>query len=219
MDFSFLIVTSGKGDETWGQIDQMIQSIERQHIPNYQIVIIGGLDPADHLNDNNRILRIVFDESLKEKPWTTRKKNIGISVCRYENVVVMHDYFVLDDNWYKGFLEFGADWDVAQTPRLTIEGKRSWTDWAVRGHKKLGHRAIPYTSRSQHQYVDAAYFIVKKSWAISRLFDERLGHGDIYDVHWSNHFIKKQKAKLVMNEKSIVRHIKPHITMNAKGKL
>ena len=217
IDFSFLIVTSGEGDETWNQIDQIIQSIERQHIPNYEIIVIGGLDPAEHLNGS--VLRIFFDEDQKKKPWTTRKKNIGIAACKYENVVVMHDYFVLDDNWYKGFLEFGTDWDIAQTPRLTIEGKRSWTDWVVRGHRRLGHRALPYNKRSHHQYVDAAYFIVKKSWATSRLFDETMVHGDMYDVHWSNNFIKRKNTKLVMNEKSIVRHIRPHITMKAKGKL
>ena len=32
----------------------------------------------------------------------------------------MHDYYILEDNWYSGFLKFGNDWDISMN---VIENK------------------------------------------------------------------------------------------------
>ena len=35
--------------------------------------------------------------------YNSKKKNIITQNAKYENIVYMHDYIVLDNNWYKGY--------------------------------------------------------------------------------------------------------------------
>jgi glycosyltransferase involved in cell wall biosynthesis len=217
MEFSFVICTAGENNDAWLRVEKSIHSIQNQYIPNYEIIVIGG-NSNDSLKKHNSVRLVDWDEEAKPA-WTTRKKNIGLSLSKYENVVLMHDYFELDKEWYQGFLKFGNDWDIAMTPRVMINGRRQWTDWAVYGvpHHRPHHFAIRYDCKSKHQYVDAAYFVVKRRWMTSRLFNEELAGGDPYDVEWSRKFITED-TKLVMNTYSIVRHTKKHINTKCKNK-
>jgi hypothetical protein len=60
-----------------------------------------------------------------------KKKNILTSEAKYDNIVLLHDYYVFDLNWYNNFLKFGDDWDVCSNAQQLITGKRHFTDWVV----------------------------------------------------------------------------------------
>lgn len=214
MEFSFVICTAG----AWESVKKSIYSIQDQRIPRHEIIVIGS-NSIEALKECNSVRLVDWDEKTKPA-WTTRKKNIGLSLSNYENVVIMHDYFELDREWYQGFLKFGNDWDIAMTPRIMINNKRQWTDWAVYGvpHHQPDHFGIRYDCKSKYQYVDGAYFIVKRQWMISRPLNEDLVWGDPYDVEWSRKFITID-TKLVMNTHSIVRHTKKHINLRDRNKI
>jgi hypothetical protein len=55
--------------------------------------------------------RVPFDETIKQG-WITRKKNIITSLAQYENIVYMHDYIRLEEDWYKGQLESGNNFKI-----------------------------------------------------------------------------------------------------------
>ena len=122
MDFTFGIITSGNNDDF---ILRIIDDIKKQNIPNYEIIIVGGLN-----NFNNEVKHILFDESIKLN-WITKKKNIITNVAKYDNVVYMHDYITLNDDWYTGFLEFGDNFKVCMTKMINFDGTRfrDWTLW------------------------------------------------------------------------------------------
>ena len=83
MDFSFGIITNGDNDN---YINQIIDSIEVQNIPNYEIIIVG----ATKVSRVNTTI-IPFDESVKAM-WITKKKNLITLNAKYENLVFLHDY-------------------------------------------------------------------------------------------------------------------------------
>ena len=36
-----------------------------------------------------------------------QEKNLITPNATYENIVFMHDYLILDEKWYEGYLDFG----------------------------------------------------------------------------------------------------------------
>jgi GT2 family glycosyltransferase len=203
MNFTFGITTTYKNID---QLNEVFQSIEALNIPNYEILCIG---PTKH-EDTDTVKYIYFDESEKEG-WITRKKNTLVQSAKYENVVLMHDYYVFDKDWYTNFLEFGNDWDVASCQQLLINGKRHFTDWVIWDSPFFPQYAsLPYDDWSQTlcMYQSGGFMIVKKELATKIPFNEELVHHQAEDVEWSLRM--RTQCKWVCNGKSIVRHNKVH---------
>jgi hypothetical protein len=74
---SFIITTAGTDDAS---LLQVIDSIERNKIPQYEIIIVGGLTTT--VNRKNTI-HVPFDETQKSSAWLTKKKNLGVKTSRY----------------------------------------------------------------------------------------------------------------------------------------
>jgi len=202
MNFTFGIITGGtnNGRESLSNIEisdricNIIESIRSQNIPNYEIIIVGGIN-----NYGEGIRHIEFDESQK-KGWITRKKNIIVENAKYDNLVIMHDYIKLEHGWYQGFLEFGDDWDVCMNITNNIKGGR-WIDW-LSDHGKY-HVLIPYDTKDSGMYISGAYWVAKKSFMERYPLDESLSWGQAEDVDWSKRCLGNANYK--MNTNSSVR--------------
>jgi len=131
MDFTFGIITSSQTDIF---IESIIQSIEKQGIPNYEIIIIGTITPPDNMNE--RVVIIPFDETVYPG-WITKKKNLITDHAKYENIVFLHDYVGFCDGWYDGFLKFGNHFDVVSNVIHDMDGKR-FRDWNINQHFMQG---------------------------------------------------------------------------------
>lgn len=200
MNFTFGIVTAGGEDN---RINAIINSIEAQNIPEYEIIIVGTCGCQ-----RNRTRVIPFNENLKYK-WITRKKNIITEQASYENIVYLHDYIILDLNWYKGFLLFGNDFKACMTPMVLPNGQRfrDWTLWADDA-EKLGlqrHKCLlPYDmiNLSKYMYFSGAYWIAKKEVMKEFPLDESRSWGESEDIIWS--FQVRDKYNFSINPNSCV---------------
>jgi len=119
MEFTFGIITN---NSSCCFINEMIDSIEIQNIEKYEIIIVGDII----INRKNTII-IPFDETI-HPTWTTKKKNMITHNATYENIVYMHDYIKLDENWYNGFLNFGNDFHVISNKIINLNNER-FHDW------------------------------------------------------------------------------------------
>jgi hypothetical protein len=134
---------------------------------------------------------ISFDESIKPN-WITRKKNIITENAKYDNIVYMHDYIVLNPGWFKGFETFGDKFNICMTRIENQNGSRyrDWTLWPDDA-KKFGimdlNVALPYdvTNLSKYMYFSGAYWIAKKEVMQRFPLDESLSWGESEDVLWS----------------------------------
>lgn len=203
MNFTFGITTMY---DDQNRINQVIKSIRDLNIPKYEIIVIGYKEGG--YDDDTAYVQ--FNEGIRPG-WITRKKNILVDMAGFENVVLMHDYYVFDKNWYKSFVEFGNDWDVCSNQQQLINGQRHFTDW-VTWDDPLFPRwtALPYDewTRTQYMYISGGYFIVKNQVALDNPFNEELLHGDAEDVEWSLRI--RDKYLLKCNGSAIVRHNKRH---------
>ena len=72
-DISFTISTDGKSDD---RINLCIDSIENLKIPNYEIIIVGGLETSIK---RKNVFHLPFYEQTKTgTPWMSKKKNLSI---------------------------------------------------------------------------------------------------------------------------------------------
>jgi hypothetical protein len=165
MNFTFGIITLNNIEN----ISKIIDSIEIQNIPNYEIIIVGcnktfNLISLNKLKRTNCIC-IPFDESIY-KGWITKKKNLITQNAKYENIVYMHDYIVLDNNWYKGYLKNGNNFDVIINSIYNLDGTR-YRDWILnmfflRGlHLINGNRTNP-TINAPDQWIQTRESVMEK---------------------------------------------------------
>lgn len=200
MKFSFGILTLYENTE---QIQGVINSIKSLKIPEYEILLIG---PKNDQFEN----AIEFDETQKQG-WITRKKNVLVDSAKYDNVVVMHDYYTFDKDWYKNFVEFGDEWDVCSNAQLLINGNRHFTDWVTWDSPIFPrYTAMAYDdwSHTRCMYQSGGYMIVKKDFYKKFPMNEEMTWGTAEDVEWSLRM--RTSATWKCNGKSIVKHNKVH---------
>ncbi len=202
MDFTFGIITDGKNDEF---IRQIIESIEENNIPVYEVIIVGNtkIEPTYKINV------ILFNETIKPG-WITRKKNIIAKTAKYENIVIMHDYVALAPDWYAGFLKYGTDYDWCVNKIMNSNDTR-FRDYTLFPYDvilqdKLNtcilspgskidnyfyeHCLLPYDfvntiETNKFMYISGTYYVVKKWVAQKFLLDEDLVHGKGEDIEYS----------------------------------
>ena len=207
MEFTFGIITSGTEDDS---INKIIDSIEKQNISTYEIIIVGNSKVS---RNKTRVVQF-NDEVVRE--WITRKKNIITNLAKLENVVYLHDYVILTDNWYKGFLEFGNDFDLCMT-KITNHDETRYRDWCIcmwdnptimeiAGPDKKC--ILPYGENrfKKHMYFSGAYWVSKRKVMLEYPLNEQLVWGQGEDVLWSRQV--REKYEFFMNANSEVKLLK-----------
>ena len=224
MEFSFGIITGGIynhseslcEDQIFKRIHKIIESIKSQSISKFEIIIVGG---DNKFTNEPSVRHFNFDENHKNR-WITKKKNIVAREALYENIVFMHDYVKLDDNWYKGMLEYGKDFDVLMTRIRDHRGNR-YRDWILlwstiphfeelRKNNIQNDFLLPYdiSGISKYQYISGTYWIAKKNLMEKFPLNEDLCWGQGEDIEWSNRV--KEFFNFSMNQKSSVTLLKNH---------
>jgi len=217
MKFTFGIITT-KENQTHehnsdNHLSEIIDSIRKNNIPqgSYEIIIVGG----DNIYQNDKDIKHIDFDDVKNPRWITKKKNLITKHAKFENIVFSHDYIKYDSGWYKGFLEFGNDWDICMCINQAYEGHRfrDWLAWDdpdlcydVDGYK---HRIalVPYDyKKTQYMQISGFWWLAKKHVMERDPLDEKMRWGDAEDVEWS--FQVRDKYKYVMNTNSIVNTLK-----------
>ena len=127
----------------------LVSSIEKNFITTgisnlFEIIVIIPDNEYDD-NQTSNIKYIPFDESIK-KGWITKKKNIIVENAIYDNICIVHDYYIFDMNWYKGVLSHSIahpNWDVLCNAIYRFEGDRH-SDWLVNQHYMEQMLQSPY---------------------------------------------------------------------------
>ena len=206
MDFTFGIITNGENDEF---IKIIINSIEEQNIPNYEIIIVGKTNIT-----HNFLRNIPFDESI-HNGWFTKKKNIIHNESKYDNIVVIHDYICFTKGWYEGFLTFGDNYNFCIT-KITNKNGRRYRDYTLypaglephfQNNCLLPYNYNPSNNIRKLLYISGAYYIIKKSIALLYPLNEILLMGYAEDVDLSQR-LSTNDIHIVCNPYSTVSFLK-----------
>jgi len=181
-------------------------------VSDYELLLVGQRNKEvidilqDKANMGVRIVFVDFDESQKPA-WITRKKNIITHVALHENICYMHDYVSLCKGWYKGYQNFGSDWDVCMNPIRRIDGRR-FRDWIISTNWWGGPEFISYeeNKKTDQMYISGTYWCAKKYFMQTHPLDERRGWGEGEDIEWS--FRCRSVWKYKLNKFSSVKLLK-----------
>lgn len=188
MEFTFGIITAGDNDH---YIQTIIDSIRENHIPIYEIIIVGNTK----IQQDGIIRVFEFDETIRAG-WITKKKNMIALHAKYENIVLLHDYVKLNSDWYDGFLKFGNDFDWCINRIINTDGIR-YRDYTVCfnlitplmyiNYYFVDHCLLPYdfensVKTNKYMYISGTYYVIKKKIAMQHLLDETLCHNDGEDI-------------------------------------
>ena len=200
MKFTFGITTNN-GVLT----SKIVESIRREKIPEYEIIVIGST-----LVTGEDIINISFDENQKFG-WITKKKNIITERAKFDNIVYMHDYICLNDSWYQGQLQAGEYFSIRMDKIINNDGSR-FRDWCLWAHNDnfmdslLGNTGLllPYEfeNLSRFMYISGSYWVAKKSVMQQFPLNEDLVWGQGEDVEWSKRV--RSVYNFTMNQNSSV---------------
>jgi hypothetical protein len=188
MNFTFGIITS---INTCNYIKNIINSIEQQNIPNYEIIIVGTIN-KDLINDSKNTIIVEFDENIRPG-WITKKKNIIIELSKYENIVFLHDYILFEPKWYSSFIQFDKefnDWELSMCKIKNIDGNRA-IDWmGLPNDTKYGNVLLPYEYHNpKGMYIPGNFWVAKKSVMEKYKLNENLLWGQAEDIEWSKRIL------------------------------
>jgi len=164
--WTFGMITKGERNE-W--IEEIIQAIHKQKIPNYEIVVAGAYFDRKEKN----FTYIPFKEREFKpggwKGWITKQKNVIVRAAKYENLCIMHDRIVLDDNWFKGVKKYGNTFEL-MCVKQTLRGTAIRSgDWITYGSNTLdlpyNIAKLDYKDWDEQIYVGGMLTILKKSIA------------------------------------------------------
>jgi len=164
VDISFIIITDEKRPE---KIYQQLRTINKQQIPNYEIVICGN---TDNLNLDNKNLcssriKLIKDAYNAERGSLGGLRNNACSKAQYENLVISDDDMLFSQNWYKCLLEAGNNYEIITTCIKNPDGTRFWDNACYMSPSK-GHINLNYNEQDEYLYMSGgqALLIKKDIW-------------------------------------------------------
>lgn len=156
--WTFGIITDGSKEEV---LEKQIQSIIDLKIPFFEIIICG---PYEDLKKRSYIKNIPFNEKIA---WITKKKNLICEKAKYENLVITHNRFIFDKDWFEGMKKYGNYFEVLTCKILSPSGKRAG-DWLTYGRpiedrwiNEMG--LLEYNDWDENGIINGSFYILKKS--------------------------------------------------------
>ena len=215
-EISFIIVTCGTNDHN---VQPIVDSIQNLNIPNFEIIIVGGQSTT--LKGTN-LVHVPFDETLKHRAWITKKKNLGVQHSKYDTVVIQHDYYIFDPDWYEEYVKFGEDWDICipVTYHSAEQGSIRANGWRIHG-RAPGYPELPecmcvpsdIDCFVPYMTLPGGLWIAKKWVMLAEPLNDNMVHGDPEDAEWSSRVVPgwmgKQddnvRFRIVSNSKCVTR--------------
>jgi len=156
--WSFGILTNGTKDD-W--VDKEIKSILDLKIPYVEIIVCGNYKNKHKY----KIKRINFNPEIA---WITKKKNMICESAKYENIVITHDRYIFNEDWYKGMKKYGNYFEVLSCVIKDPNGKRTdeWNAYGTDLNDKtnFGKQGwLEYRDWDKNGYIDGGLYILKKS--------------------------------------------------------
>jgi GT2 family glycosyltransferase len=193
------IISGGNNEE---RLQNIIESIQQNNIPSIEVIIIG---PKPRLLIPTWVKHIEFVEDPKEPRFgITKKKNIVLKKARHNNILLLHDRYLLSADWYKNVLKSVTAWDILcfkqicqPTPEYRlmdwIDYTRSFPKARYNTHhfsrpfciESFNTRILDYPYYSLNILVNGGAFAVKKHTAERINMSEYLFWSEIEDDDFS----------------------------------
>lgn len=186
--WSFGIITDGKRKD-W--LEKEIDSIIALGIPHFEIIVCGNYCPKGKKN-------VKFIPFKPKIAWITKKKNLICQKAKYENLVITHDRYTFNKDWYDGMKKYGNYFEVLSCNVIDITNHRA-DDWTTYGMNLFVEKFDPvgniglldYRDWDINGYIAGGLYILKKTVWKRCLWDESLMWGQGEDLVFSRDLLSR----------------------------
>lgn len=200
---SFIIISGGDRAES---IARLFTSIEKQAIPDYEIIVVGRHDGP--LPDK---ARLVSRPGLADSAAICAMRNLGLDQAAGDPAILLDDDVEFTDGWHeslKGLL--ASDFDVASCRVITPAGDR-WYDWAwaSREDPSCPTRNLDYASSSPNVYVSGCFMAIRRKVFEKVRFNENLMNHQRDDVEFCHRVTDAGFDIDIFTEAHVIHHLDP----------
>jgi hypothetical protein len=171
--YSFCIIAGGR---RYHKLQQLIDSIHRQRIHTYEIIVVGDAD------DRPDVIYVPMKDAAKAGRTNLLRDTAG-QRSKYDCIVFLDDDIILTPSWFEGVSRIASTSDLIATQLLNLDGTRHW-DWSTVGGPR-GHALLEYKDSDVFAYLPGGLTVVHACvWETVR-WDSNLGYGQKEDVVFS----------------------------------
>ncbi|MDA9287272.1 hypothetical protein N9P72_00060 [Amylibacter sp.] len=184
--WSFGIISDGRKND---KVTALISSIINQKIPNFEVIICGLYSIPNEFLDTDIVVLddIILEEDLRAP--TPAKKNKIVKKAKYNNLCILHDRFILPNNWYSNFESHGNYFDALCMPTIDLHGNRFRVDWMSFNYPitqlKKQNRSLKYSEWTPEVIIQGGILVAKRDLILKFMFDERLHWEELEDMQLS----------------------------------
>lgn len=183
--WTFGIITNGKKNH---QVVNLIDSINKQKIPYYEILICGDFKYSDKEKYPIISIRDAVIENDIRAPITIKKNRIA-NKAKYQNMIILHDRYLLPDNWFQKIKKYGNYFDLLTMPNIgPNEGRvNDWGEYLGKPseiYREVFH-FLSYNKWSLGWYSQGGMLIIKKNLYFQCALDNRLHWDELEDIQFS----------------------------------
>lgn len=182
--WTFGIIVDGRRDVN---VDRCIESIINLKIPYFEIIICGKYEGKK----SNKVKHISFEPKIG---WITKKKNLICENAKFENLIIVHDRYIFDKDWFEGMKIYGNYFEILSCIQNDLSGNRV-DDWITYGLDENGDEIgnlgfIDYKDWDINGFIGGGLYIIKKSVWRKCKWNETLVWGQGEDLDISRNFLK-----------------------------
>lgn len=173
--WTFGIVSNGLRKD-W--INLTIQSIRNQKIPQYEIIICGN-----YTGKKGTDIKYIPFKERDDKGWITKKKNIINKLASFQNICLMHDRYILNNDWFKKTKKYGNSFEYITNIQIYKNIRAG--DWLTLGARKFAvhkTRLIDYKDWDEYVILSGGHIISKKNILNKVPFNESLYWNEAEDI-------------------------------------
>ena len=195
--WTFGFITNGTKDEF---INKQIQRIADLKLLEYQVVICGTYK----CRISNSCVKYIHFTEYDNKGWITKKKNLICESAMYENVVILHDRYIIPLDFLEKMEQWGNDFDLLGAKQIYYPSPLNPTpvpcqDWMTytrpleaekkdRSCDSVG--ILEPQDWDQWCYITGGVYIVKRSLMLKVPQDESLFWNEVEDIKFCHDFTK-----------------------------
>lgn len=186
--WTFAMLTGGKKEEV---VIEFLKSIRKSKNGNDHEIIIAGPKNKNYDQYNVKYLNL---ESFRDSEFAeiSRKKNAIGDIAKNPNLLISHDRYVLNEDFFLGFERFGYDFDFL-TIKQYYESGKEFPSYCCRKSADFiwttPYKVDNYNQYYESQYINGGLMIFKTNTLKKIRFNDLLMWNQMEDVEICKEFM------------------------------
>ncbi|RNM02568.1 hypothetical protein [Dickeya undicola] len=185
--WSIGILSNGKKEDV---VLNLIESINKANHQNLPIeFIIAGPEIVDKRVDGV-VIKYVNTAIKDDLPRISEKKNNIINAAEMANIAIFHDRYIVNDDFFDGFDNFGYNFDFLTIKQFYENGREFPAYLAFEHREKKWQRPLNIVNHDlalPGSFINGGLIVTKKNIFINPLFNSLLLHNEAEDVELAFH--------------------------------